>query len=396
MKKTKILYVFHVSAIGGGSFCLLNMIKVLDTEKFEAVVCLKSKGPLVDELNKLGVKAIIKPFLNTVPYNRSLMRYSSIKQILLFLFSMRKFKMFIKELNPDIVHLNTMMMHPYAIAAKKNRSKVVVHAREHWPINENALQLKLARSIIKKYSDKIIAINKTTANILNLPLKTVIVYDWIDFEDREKAIPFRLLFGEKHDELKVLLFLGGLQKIKGSLDIAIFFNEVISNKDLRLLIVGGNSKEIDYSGMKGILKRTMKLFNFYSYSDKIKRIAQKDDRIVLIPPSHQVKSLFEQSYCTIAYPTVPHAILPIAEAIFLGKPVLSARTQEALEYSNEGKGATLFELNNKEDFLLKLKYVLESSEEIEQNALDSCEYIKEVFSKENNALILNNTYKTLV
>ena len=394
--KKNILYVFHDSAIGGGSLCLLNLIKELNKEKFNPIILLKSLGPLCEELEKVGATVIIEPSISTVPYNTSLFNINSITQILGMLFSIKKVKYWIKKTEADIVHINTMMMYPYAIPAYNLKRKVIIHIREHWPINENVFQLNFARKIIKKYANLIIAINKTSADIINLPSKTEIIYDWIDFKNRDRIIDFKTIFGKECEKLKVFLFLGGIQKTKGALQVVKAFNENMNFKDARLLFVGCDTKRILYEGYKGIIKKILHYFNYFTYSDQIKKIVQKDDRIICIPATNQVKSLFEQSYCTVVYPTIPHAIIPIAESIYLGKPVLSAKTPEALEYSNQGKGARLFKINDKNSFVNELKYIYENKDEVYKSAAENINFIKELFSLETNGRLLNKLYNTLI
>ena len=48
-----ILYVFHCSTIGGGSYCLLNVLKNLDRSQYKPAVLLATQGALVEEINKL-------------------------------------------------------------------------------------------------------------------------------------------------------------------------------------------------------------------------------------------------------------------------------------------------------------------------------------------------------
>ena len=392
----KILYIFHVSNYGGGSLCLLNIVKELDKEKYEPIVLLKEWGPLCDDLKKVGATILIEPSINTVPYNRSLFNIISIKQIISVFLSLRKIKYWIKKTDADIIHLNTMMMYPYAIPAKKEKRKVIVHVREHWPAKEHVFQLQVARKIIDKYSNSIIAINKTSSNIINLPSKTEIIYDWIDFDKRDNFIDFKSIFGPTHKEMKVFLFLGGIQKTKGSLEVVKIFNKKIINKDARLLFVGSDLKHNIPKGIKRYLKIILSKFNYLSYSDKIKKIIRLDERIIYIPSTNQVKTLFEQSYCTIVYPTIPHAIIPIAESIFLGKPILSAQTPEALEYSNQGEGAKLFKMNDEEEFTNGLIYMLNNKELINKNAQDNSEFIKKLFSKEKNSFKLNQLYSRIL
>ena len=95
--KSNILYIFHVSSIGGGSFCLLNMIKKLDRNSYNPIVLLKNDGPLCTELEKLGVKVILEKSISTVPYNKSVFTILSIKQIFLILKSLKRVKYWIKK-----------------------------------------------------------------------------------------------------------------------------------------------------------------------------------------------------------------------------------------------------------------------------------------------------------
>ena len=188
----------------------------------------------------------------------------------------------------------------------------------------------------------------------------------------------------------------GIQKTKGSLQIVKIFSENIKSKDARLLFVGSDSKQISYQGIKGVIKKLLHLFNYFTYSDRIKKIAQQDDRIIFIPSTNQVKSLFEQSYCTVVFPTIPHAIIPIAESIYLGKPIISAETPEALEYSNQGKGATLFKMNDEDDFIKKLIHISQNKEKIYNKSSDNSNFVKELFCLEKNTSKLNRLYLKLL
>ena len=396
MMKVNILYIFHVSTFGGGALCLLNLVKELNKEKFNPIVLLKSFGPVCEELEKVGATVFIEPSISTMPYNRSIFKLTSIKQIVKMLLSFKKVKHWIKKTEADIIHLNTMMMHPYAIPAYKLQRKVIIHVREHWPIKENVFQLNFAKKIIKNYTDLVIAINKTSANIINLPHKTEIIYDWIDLNKRDKFIDFKTIIGKDYKKLKVFLFLGGIQSLKGALQVVKVFCENLKYKDARLLFVGCDSKEISFLGWKGTLKKLLHFFNVFTYSDKIKKIIRKDDRVICLPSTNQVKSLFEQSYCTVVFPTIPHAIIPIAEAISLGKPVLSAETPEALEYSNQGKGAKLFKMNNISEFQKEFKYMYNNEEIINKNAQDNSKNIQKLFSKEKNSNKLNQLYNKIL
>lgn len=394
--RVNILYIYHVSSIGGGSFCLLNIIKKLDKELYNPIILLKENGPLCVELEKLGANVFFEKTISIVPYNRSLLELNSIKTICSILISLKKVRYWIKKLDVDIVHINTMMMYPYLYIAHGLRKKVVIHIREHWPQNEHRGQLKFAQKTIKKYSDKIIAINEFSSRLIGDIDKTQVIYDWIDFENRDEKIDFVKLFGEDFKSLKIFLFLGGTMQIKGALEVVdVFFNQILS-PNARLLLVGCENKEVEYNGFKGSIKKVLGKFNYNTYSNKVKLLAQKDNRIVFIPTTYQVKSLIEQSFCVVSFFTIPHANLAIAESTWLGKLSIAADTHEAKEYTADGKAALLFEINNKEGLKTEILFALEHEGFNIANQIIGKSIIRDKFDPVRNAKLLNKLYEDML
>ena len=106
----RILFVHHISRIGGASFCLLNILKALDRERFEPVVCLASEGPLADEIRRIGLRCIIFPPMSTFPYNRPLEEPSSMMSCIRIAMSLGGFARLLKTNSIDIVYRNNMML----------------------------------------------------------------------------------------------------------------------------------------------------------------------------------------------------------------------------------------------------------------------------------------------
>ena len=394
--KINILYIYHVSTFGGGSFCLLNIVKKLDRENFNPIVLLKKTGPLCSELEKLGVTVYFEKTISTVPYNRGIFKKEAFTQILKIIFSLSKIKFWIQKTNADIIHINTMMMYPYAINAHNLGKKVIIHVRENWPKDENKFQFNIAKRVISKYTDKIIAINESSAEIINLPHKTEIIYDWIDFENRDNFIEFEKIIGTDHKSIKTYLFLGGMQKIKGALEVVEVFSKYIHEDNVRLLFVGCEDKNFDNNGCQAKIKSILRLIGRPVYSDKIKKIAQKDDRIVFLPATNHVKSLIEQSFCLVSYFTIPHANLPTAEATWLGVPSIAAKTPESIEYCADAKSTLLFEINNKEEFKNALLFTIRNEKFINTNASVKMTVIRDKFDPVKNSALLNKVYINLL
>ena len=67
-----ILFMYHASNIGGGTYCLLNILKEIDRSKYRPVVLLRTTGDLVLEIKKLGIEVHYMNNMTLVPYNQSI------------------------------------------------------------------------------------------------------------------------------------------------------------------------------------------------------------------------------------------------------------------------------------------------------------------------------------
>lgn len=392
----KILYIYHVSSIGGGSYCLLNILKEVDRKKFCPIVLLRMEGPLAVEIRNLGIEVYTLPSLRTVPYNSSLFKIVNILSLLNLFKSFGKYKKLLKKIHPDLVYINSMMLYPYLRIAKKYGFKTIIHIREHWPIDKHNIQRKIALNDIKKYADQIVAINSYSASMFNdIKERIEIVYDWIDFTNRYESMPFNEIFNEDTSKLKIFLFTGGLQIIKGTYEVLKTFTEEISDKDKRLLVLGVDTN-IHYFGLKRLVKLILSILGYKTYAEKVAALIKNDERIVCIPSTYKIHHILEQTYCLISYYTIPHANLALAESIITKTLSVAAMTEESLEYSINGKLAVIYRMNDRRDFADKLKSV-ESQFESKKSLLETdSHFISEMFNRKANADRLAQIYNKLL
>lgn len=388
-----ILYLHHVSSIGGASYCLLNILKEIDRTKYKPIVLLKGYGPLVDEIKKLNIEVLTMFSMATIPYNRSFFRIKTILNYFKVLLSLTKFRILLSKLDIDLVYLNNMMLYPYLKVAKKLNLKTIIHIREHWPLDEHTIQLSLAQDFIYKFADSVIVINNYSSMMFpKAKEKTSIVYDWINFDDRYEYRPFNKIFNEDSSKLKVFLYTGGMQKIKGAYEVVTSFTNHLIKTDYRLLIVGVDSK-INTEGLKGKIKFILSKVGYKTYEYKVKKAIHKDARIKCIPATFALKHIIEQSYCTLSYFKMPHANLALAESIILGTVPLAATTPESLEYSDNGNLAILFGLLNFNEFLEKLQNI-DTEYEVVKYRIDKMKFIiARLFDRRRNVELLSETYR---
>ena len=393
----KILYVFHCSTIGGGSYCLLNILKNIDRNKYIPTVLLAYNGPLVDEIEKLGIEVLFYPKLDSTPYNLSLWKRGTIAKYCKINKSFGGFMEKLKQINPDLVYLNSMMLYPYLKPAKEMGYKTVIHIREHWPFAEHKKQLRRVHTFIQKYADHVVAINKFAAEqVLYIENKTTIVYDWIDFTDRYKDIPMSDIFKEDLSDKKVLLFTGGRAPNKGAKEVAELFSKYLKDDNLRLLVLGNSIQQFGKC-WKERIKMWLSdngIRGFYGY--ELNNIIKSDKRIVCIPNVYEIKHLLDQCTCLVSYFTIPHANLALAEGIINKTIVVAAETEESLEYSLNGDLAFLFKMNKAEEFVKAVKESLTQYDSMKRKLEEHSYIVKEMFDKGQNVNVLQRVYETLL
>lgn len=393
----KILYVFHCSTIGGGSYCLLNILKNVDRSKYLPIVLLAYKGPLVDEIEKLGIEVLFYPKLDSIPYNLSLWKRGTIVKYCKIRKSLDGFIEKVKQINPDLVYLNSMMLYPYLQPAKEAGYKTIIHIREHWPHDEHKKQLHRIQTFIQQYADHIVAINLFAAQqIPNVENKITIVYDWIDFADRYKSMPLSDFFKEDLSDKKVLLFTGGRASNKGAKEVAELFSKYLKDENLRMLILGNSVQQYGNNGKERVKMWLSDngLRSFYGY--ELNNIIRSDRRIVCIPNVYEIKHLLDQCACLVSYFTIPHANLALAEGIINKTIVVAAETEESLEYSLNGDLAFLFRMNDAEEFVKAVKRALTQGDSMKRELEKRSYIVKNMFNKEQNVSVLQGVYEKLL
>ena len=389
-----ILFVYHASNIGGGTYCLLNILKEIDRNKYQPSVLLCQNGELVDEIKKLGIEVYFMPTMKLVPYNHSLWNWRVLRSYWRIRKSFSYLESLLDKIAPDAVYFNTMMLTPYLKVAKQKGFKTIIHLREHWPLDEHLSQLRKLQDTIIKYADQVIAINGYSASMVPQG-KATIVYDWIDMSKRFEFKPFDKIFGENASNLKVYLFTGGLQDIKGAAEVVEVFTQRITGKEKRLLMVGVAPLAPPIGFKNKIRHFLAKTGLYYVYEFKVRKMIEQDDRIVCVPATYMMKHIMEQAYCNLSFFAIPHANLALAESIIVKTIPVAARTEESIEYSNNGDLAVLFELGNKDDLVRKLTELDTNYDQIKAKIVENGHLVEEMFDTKRNAAVLGGVLDKL-
>lgn len=388
----RILFVFHVSSVGGGSYCLLNLLKAIDRTVFEPVVLLPGSGSLCDEISKLDIRIEYMPGLSTYPYSTSLLSYRSVRKLLGLRGSYADFAGFLEKESPEIVYFNSLMLFPYLRIAKRSGCKTVLHVREHWVLGKHPVQLASMRKAVYRHADRLVAINRYSASIFP-KMNVTIVYDWIDMDSR-KGPSLSDILGPDGDRCKVFLFLGGTTRIKGALQVIRTFSSSIVGEDRRLLVLGVDpSSRVERK--KGLRERLLYWTTDQAYEAEVIASCQQDPRVVCAPAIYEIATILEQAAGYVSFFTIPHANLALAESIISRLPAVVARTDESLEYSEEGRLCLLYGLGDLEDFKSAWQKLDADPTALEAELASGSERVAARFAPDRNRAVFNQVLKSL-
>lgn len=146
---------------------------------------------------------------------------------------------------------------------------------------------------------------------------------------------------------------------------------------------------MEVTWIKKSLKKILSLFGRKDYSEEVGKILRADNRIKCIPGIYNIRHLYEQAYCVISYYTIPHANLALAESIICHTLNVAAKTDESMEYSLEGELSILYEENNFQDFVNKLRSVEERRNEYLIKMDAKAGFSEDMFNPSKNINVLN-------
>ena len=388
----RILFVFHVSSVGGGSYCLLNLLKAIDRTVFEPVVLLPGGGSLCDEISRLDIRIEYMPGMSTYPYSTSLLSYRSVRKLMGLRGSYADFAEVLKKESPEIVYFNSLMLFPYLRIAKRSGCKTVLHVREHWVLGKHPVQLASMRKAVYRHADRLVAINRYSASIFP-KMDATIVYDWIDMESR-KGPSLADIMGPDGDLCKVYLFLGGTTRIKGALEVIRTFSSSIVGEDRRLLVLGVDpSRRVERK--KGLRERLLFWTTDKAYEAEVIASCQQDPRVVCAPAVYEIATILEQAAGYVSFFTFPHANLALAESIISRLPAVVARTDESMEYSEEGRLCLLYGFGDLEDFKAAWLKLDADPTALKVELASGSERVAARFAPDRNQSVFNQVLKSL-
>lgn len=337
INKKKILFIHHAEGWGGAPKSMIQLINSLDKSKYDCKVLLIKYSIVADKLKENGINFSVaqsrfyKKYYHYFVHSEAgyIKWYQIIRLVRLsILWILSRYYFAPKELSTheaNIVHLNSSALTDW-LAPSRKLGKVVIHIRE--PFRKGRLDFLhyFFRRQYKKYADRIIAISKDNAKRVNIPEKTMVIYNFAEIKDLN-------IHPDSYCSKK-FLYIGGSAKIKGFFTLVDALDYL--DKDVIVYFAGYYSNTTG-KGFKGKLKKIIRARLY----EAIRRIKQHPNAKYL-GLVHNVSEYIDQTCCLISPFTVPHFSRPVIEAFLHKKPVIVSNVSGMEEIVNNGVNGLIF------------------------------------------------------
>ncbi len=376
----KILFIHHSGLLGGAGVSLVNVAKILKEEGHEIIISIPSEpNDMLNKAGEMGLQTIIgERRIGAVTYVSGIDSAFSLRfiyRLLLILKQKRKWNKKIKEINPDVVVVNSKTLCWMSSLKEVKKRKSICFVRETMQGNKNNLVNKYIRKRLDKFTKVSFISNYDLVKEGLKKAKTEVIHNYIDnvdfpgnLEIEEKKKEFNL----KKDTFKVL-YLGGVNHLKG---FHIAVDAVLSmGSSVELIVAGANFDDVKKVGNKAQL----------SYSNKWQDYILKNDKY------NQIHVIGKQSNTAILYSICdvvilpmqsPHQARPIFEAGYFKKPIVISNFDNIKEFVIDGENGFIATYNDYKDFAKKLALLKEDTALIESMGQNNNQNTKNNHNKE--------------
>lgn len=358
--KNKML-IFHQSgSIGGAGLSLLHIVDNIDYAKYAVyVACPNKPQDMFNELSKRNVTVIPTERTPIIfPHYSGGIKYAlSIRTIMNWLQIIRDRKnveIIIKEVDPDIVVVNSMTMFFIGKYAKAMGKKTVCFHRETYQKGLFGFRTSLIKNGLSKYFDKVVFISRFDYDAtVPCDAQKHVIYDKVDMSLYQYEHNLREAYGIKEDE-KTVLYLGGVSKLKGAHIVLSAMNH-IKEDNVRLLFVGNISKNQ--------LESPVSIKEFVLGKGRVEsrsmvKIAYKEvkkkDKVTILPTTFEPEKYFSIADIVVFPSTMAHQARPIYEAGAAKVPIVVSDYIETTEFAKNDVNVLTFSPRNAKELAMKI------------------------------------------
>ena len=379
----RILYLHAGAEMYGADKVLLELIKGLDRQEFEAHVILPNDGVLVEALRQVGaqVSVLDYPILRRKYFNpKGIADY-----IRSYNFYAKQIALYAREHSIDMVHNNTAAVLEGIYLKRKLKLPLI------WHVHEIIVKPKAISDFINmlmgRYADKIVTVSQAVANhIKQSPFikdsQVEVIYNGVD-----NAVYYPMdasSIREKFDiaqDAFVIGMIGRVNAIKGQNDFIEAVEPLLEKNEQAVAFLAGGV----FPGEEWRLEELDKRIASSSVVSQIHRIDYYDK-------TSELYNMFD----IFVLPSIKPDSLPtvVLEAMACSKPVVGYNNGGIAEMVVDDKSGCLVKPNRPQELSNAISLLLDSSEKREKFGRVGYQRQKELFSLESYIKNFSELYKT--
>ena len=379
----KILYLHAGAEMYGADKVLLELIKGLDKDAFEAHVILPNDGVLVEALRQVGaqVSVLDYPILRRKYFNPK----GIVDYIRSYNFYAKQIALYAQEHSIDMVHNNTAAVLEGIYLKRKLKLPLI------WHVHEIIVKPKAISDFINmlmgRYADKIVTVSQAVANhIKQSPFikdsQVKVIYNGVDntVYYPMDASSIREKFDIAQDAL-VIGMIGRVNAIKGQNDFIEAVEPLLEKNEQAVAFLAGGV----FPGEEWRLEELDKRIASSSVVSQIHRIDYYDK-------TSELYNMFD----IFVLPSIKPDSLPtvVLEAMACSKPVVGYNNGGIAEMVVDEKSGHLVKPNSPQELSNAISLLLDNSEKREQFGREGYQRQKELFSLDSYIKNFSELYKT--
>ena len=378
----RILYLHAGAEMYGADKVLLELIKGLNPQEFEAHIILPNDGILIEALRQVGARVSVLDY----PILRR--KYFNPKGILEYLKSYRRYSQkiaqYVRENGIDLVHNNTTAVLEGIYLKRKVKLPLI------WHVHEIIVKPKAISDFINflmgRYADKIVTVSQAVAShVKQSPfikeVQVQVIYNGVDNAVYHpiQASAVREKFGIPEDAL-VIGMIGRVNAWKGQGDFLEAVTPILEHNPNSIAFLAGSA-----------------------FAGEEWRVDELEKAISASPVAGQIKRIDYYSKTTELYNMFDIFVLPstnpdplptvVLEAMACGKPVVGYRHGGVCEMVKEGENGLLATPNQPEDLSKAIQELVYNIGKRAQFGKASIKRQKELFSLQSYIRNFSELYK---
>lgn len=367
--------IHHCGSIGGAGVSLLHIVKSIDKNKYNVtVLCPDTPNEISNLLNLESCKVITmkkspKIFAHYNGGISNALTLKTLKNILGILSDVGRIKKYIREINPDIVAVNSMTLFWIGKVVKKLKKNSVCFHRETYQKGLFGIRTRFIKYGLSRWFDEVVFISwNDYYETGEIKANKRVIYDRVDtleftaYKREEARKALNLCLNKKY-----ILYLGGLSELKGP-HVIMKAMKYVQHQDTVLIFISNldsmNINNFKKSNnicrkLKYIFKRDIKLkiLNIYFKNNL-------EEKVIFRKTTSEV-GLYYRACDLVVFPSIkPHQARPIYEAGLTKIPILIADFKETKEFAKNEFTALTFRSKDSYDLAKKIDRILDEDIDI--------------------------------